>query len=129
MTVMGRVSGSNGRTRELSAMLDLAWHYSYILKMDALQLGYQEVAHRPQEWASLKPNQVPYILGMRGVEICTLIMLKEVSVGSMKANEVEAIVPEMETPPTIPVDLILGRSFLKNFKLTVVEKHGYFSLT
>jgi hypothetical protein len=129
MTVVSRVKGTNGRTRELNAVLDTSWHYSYIMKMDALQLGYQEVMHRPQEWQSLKPDEVSLILGTRGLEMCTLITLAEVSVGDAVAKNVGAVVPYMEFPSTIPVDLILGRTFLNNFTLTIEAKTNSFSLT
>ena len=115
---MARVKGRNGKTRELSAVFDANWPYCCLMKMDASQLGYIEVLNRPQEWASLRPDQVPTILDLRGMELCTIVSLGEVSVGSKVVKDVGAVVLELNAPQMIPVDLILGRTFLGRFKVT-----------
>jgi hypothetical protein len=45
------------------------------------------------------------------------------------AKNVDAVVLELEHPRHITFDFVLGRSFLKHFKLTVDVKARYVSLT
>ena len=129
MTLFSKIKGANGKVREFTTILDFNWPYSYMLKMDALQLGYMEVSNRPQEWATLYPARVPTTLSMRGIEMCTLVSLKEVSIGKLSMKDVDAIVYHIETPPIIPIDIVLGQTFLKNFKIAVDSKRGVLTLT
>jgi hypothetical protein len=128
MTLISKVKGANGVVREFTTVLDNNWPYSYLPKMDALQLGYSAVANRPQEWVTLYPAQVATIVSIRGIEMCTLVSLKEVSVGRLVAKDVQAIVSHLETPPIIPVDVVLGQTFLKNFKMIIDSKAGTLTL-
>ncbi len=129
MIVSSRIKGLNGRIRELNTILDFNWHYSYLMKMDALELGYSSASYRPQEYTSVKPHEVSTVMGMRGIELCTLIKLNEVSIGDVKATDVEAIVYHIETPTILPVDVILGQNFLKKFKVTIDSASGNLFLT
>lgn len=58
-----------------------------------------------------------------------LVDLKEVSVGNLAAKNVAAVVLEYDLPPMVPVDMILGQTFLKNFKLKVDSKSCTLSLS
>ena len=132
MLVSTRVEGKNGYVREVSAALDINSPYCMILGHDALVLGYSQAANRPGDHARMYPNEVPSVASMRGIERGIKIPLKKVSIGPLVATDVDALVLESGIPPTITFDLILGRSFLKNFKLTVDmkngKKNGYLSL-
>ncbi len=129
MVLISKVKGANGKIREFATVLDSNWPYSYIPKMDALQLGYSEVSNRPQEWVTLYPSQVATIMSMRGIEMCTVVSLKEVSIGKLVAKDVQAIVYHIEAPPIIPVDVVLGQTFLKNFRIAIDSKAGTLTLT
>jgi hypothetical protein len=123
-----RVKGSNGRIRELSSALDFNFAYCCIYKQDAIDLGYSEVSFRPEDWEALRPDRVPRILGLRGIEIGTTFNLNEISIGKLVAKDVETIALKLDLPLMYPVDMILGQSFLKNFKLIANPKAGYLAL-
>lgn len=50
--------------------------------------------------------------------------LSKVSLGSLVAENVDAVVLELAHPRFHTFEMILGRTFLKNFKLTVDMKNG-----
>lgn len=129
MILMSRVQGPGGAvTRELSSVLDPNFAYSVIFSRDAIDLGYPEAALRPKEFEKSHPERVPYILEFRGIERSVMVRLAKVSIGKLVARDVDALVTELDLARMMPVDLILGRTFLKNFKLTVDARKGYLSL-
>ena len=126
---MSRVQGPNGTvTRELSSVLDPNFAYSVIFSRDAIDLGYPEAAMRPKEYEKTHPERVRYVVEFRGLERSVLVRLAKVSIGKLVARDVEALIVELDLARMVPIDLILGRSFLKNFKLTVDAPNGYLSL-
>ncbi len=128
MVVFARAKGQNGAVREVRSVLDFNSPYCVIFSKDALRLGYPEAAMRPRDWQKTHPDKVPYVLDFRGIERTILVSLAEVSLGSLVATNVDAIVIESDLGRMLPVDLILGRSFLNSFKLTVDARKGYLSL-
>ncbi|MGA2665417.1 MAG: hypothetical protein ABSF83_10775 [Nitrososphaerales archaeon] len=128
MFLMARVEGPAGIKRELTTVLDPNFAYSVIFSRDAIDLGYPEAAMRPRELEKSHPERVPYILEFRGIERSVLVRLAKVSIGPVVARDVEALVIELDLARPLPVDLILGRTFLKDFRLTVDGKKGYLSL-
>lgn len=128
MLVSCRAKGHGGAVRELSAIIDFNAEYSVILARDALALGYIEAGIRPKEWRNTHPDRVPMLLDLRGIERGNLVTLKEVSVGPLTAEEVDAVVVELGFPRAAPFDFVLGRSFLKDFRLEVDMKQGVLTL-
>ena len=124
-----RMMGPTGRVREVQAVLDPSFERCIILKGDAVQLGYPSVTYRPEDWQDTSPTEVSMVISIKGVELGTYVTLKEVSIGSLKALNVEAVVTKAEFPGMIPVSAFLGRSFLKHFKLEVDPATSSFSLT
>ncbi len=122
MTVWCRVEGSNGKIREFEAMVDFNYSYCLMLRQDATDLGYSEASYRHSGWHELRPDLAPLVVTSRGIERTILICLKEVSVGNLAVKNVGAVVLEHDLPPMVPVDMILGQTFLKNFKLKVDPK-------
>lgn len=129
MLVYARVKGPNGKVRELSSILDFNSPYCVIFSKDAVSIGYPEAAVRPRDWQKTHPDRVPYVLDIRGIERSVMVTLSEVSLGRLVARNVSTIVLELDIPRMLPFDLILGRTFLKNFKLTLNVKAGSLSLS
>ena len=128
LVVFCRMKGPGGRVREVPAILAPSYEYCLVLKNDAMQLGYSSVTFRQEDWADISPAEVLHITSTKGIEVATLIKLKEVAVGPLKAENVEAIVTKSEFPMLVPVGAFLGRSFLRHFRLDVDPKSDTFSL-
>jgi hypothetical protein len=129
MLVSVRVEGKNGYVRELSAVLDINSPYCMVLSQDAIVLGYSAAANKPGDHARYYPDEVPSMTGLRGIERGVKISLKKVSIGPLAATDVDAVVFETGPQPKVVFDMILGRTFLKNFKMTVDFKNKSLSLT
>ncbi len=129
LMVVCRVTGPNGRVRELGACLDPNSEYCYMLRNDAAPIGYPSVTFRPEDLEGIHAEEVVTVSGVRGIELGTMIKLSKVAVGKLEAKDVKAIVLKAEFPFLLPVSIFLGRSFLMHFRLVVDEKAGYFSLT
>ena len=128
MLVMARVEGERGTARELSAAIDFNYRYCTVLRDDATQLGFARAANlHSDEWRD-HPETTPWFTSLRGIDRGILVTFPKVSVGPLTARNVDAVVLEQEYPRFVVADFILGRSFLKNFKLTVELKKGYLSL-
>jgi hypothetical protein len=124
-----RLKGEGGRVREVPAVLEPSFDACIILRGDAVQLGYGSVTYRPEDWQDTNPTEVSYITSIKGVELGTWVKLKEVSIGELRVENVDAVVTKMEFPGMIYAAAFLGRSFLKHFKLEVDPKSNTFSLT
>jgi hypothetical protein len=142
MILMSRVEGPDGLvTRELSTVLDHNFAYSVIFSKDAFDLGYPEAAFRPKEFEKTHPDRVLWVNEFRGTARSVLARLAKVSIGRLVARDVDALLVDTQIQYSvhesgrlilarmIPVDLILGRTFLKNFKMTTDIKAGYLSLS
>ena len=128
MIVMCRTWGKDGKTAEIGALLDFNYHYCCISRGAALALGFPEGASTPSNYAALRPDRVPTIIGFRGLETGILITLPRVSLGPLEARNVETIVFELDLPKFLPADMVLGNTFLKNFRLSIDYDKGYVSL-
>jgi hypothetical protein len=128
MLVFARVKGPNGRTRELRSVLDFNSPCCLIFPKDALRLGYPEAVIRPRDWQKTHPDRVVYFLDFRGIERTVLMKMSKISLGDLEATNVETGVYEVPLPHLLPFDLILGRSFLQNFKIRIDSEKGYISL-
>ncbi len=128
MTVFAKLKGPKGAVRELRALMDFNTSFCQMFTKDALQLGFTEGVLRPRDWQRIHPTQVPYIFGFRGIERGILMKMPEISVGRLTARDVDAMVTDLDLPRLLPVELILGRSFLDNFRLTVDGPEGTISL-
>lgn len=129
MTVFARVEGEYGVVRELSAMIDLNSTYCLLFAKDAIDLGYPQAANRAREFRSVRPDECPYLLGMRGIESSILFTLKKVSVGNLTFQNVKTVSLEMEPARMLPFDMILGQSFLKNTTLHYDGENGVVSIS
>ena len=129
MLVTIRVEGRYGAVRELSAVIDFNSPYCTVLSQDAIDLGYPEGGNKHNERERTHPEETPRFTSMRGIDRGIQVKLHKVSVGGLVAKNVDAVVLELEHPRHITFDFVLGRSFLKHFKLTVDVKAGYVSLT
>ena len=129
MTVFARVEGEYGVIRELSAIVDFNSTYCLLFAKDAIDIGYSQAANRAREYRSLRPDEAPYLLGMRGIESGILFALKKVTVGDMTVENVNAISLELEPARMLPFDMILGQSFLKNATLHYDGKNGTVSIS
>jgi predicted aspartyl protease len=129
MTAWCRVKGLNDKIREFEAIIDFNYSYSLMLRQDATDLGYSEASYRHSGWHELRPDRAPLVLTSRGIERTILVDLKEVSVGNLAAKNVRAVVLEYDLPPMVPVDMILGQTFLKNFKLGLDPRSCTLSLS
>lgn len=129
MIVSARVKGKNGRVRELSTLLDYNSHFCWILRKDGVDLGYPEVINRPEDYEAVAMNRTPHVISARGLELGILATLSEVALGDLVAKNVDAIALKLDMALMLPVDLILGRTFLNNFKMEIDPKEGYLSLT
>jgi hypothetical protein len=128
MIVFARVKGPNGFTRELKSVLDFNSPYCLIFGKDALGVGFPEAVIRPRDWQKTHPDKVVYVLDFRGIERTVLMKMPEISLGKLEVADVETAVLQVPLPHTLPFDLILGRSFLQNFKVTIDSAKGYISL-
>ena len=129
LTVVCRAKGPSGKVRELGAMIDPNYELCAMLRNDAAPLGYPSVTFRPEDWEALNSEEVASVQSFRGVELGTLIRLQELSVGRLRARDVQAIVLKAEFPMMMPVSMVIGQSFLKNFRLVVDHAKGFFTLT
>jgi predicted aspartyl protease len=68
-------------------------------------------------------------LTSRGIERTVLANLKEVVLGRLAARNVAAVVLEYDLPPMVPVDMILGQTFLKNFNIRLDQRSCTLSLS
>lgn len=128
MLVSARVEGNKGTVRELSCVLDFNSPYCTILGVDAITLGFPHAANPPQDEERVRPGNVTRFTEMRGIERGIKVRLPKVSIGNLVARDVDAVVLELEHPRHITFDFVLGRTFLKNFKLTVDVGKGYLSI-
>jgi hypothetical protein len=128
MYVFARVSGRNGAVRELRSILDFNSPYCVLLSKDGLCLGYQEAALRPRDWQKSHPEKSPEVLNFRGLERTIQVDLAEVALGKLVAKDVGAVVLELDLYRLLPFEMILGRTFLDNFVLTLDAGRGYISL-
>jgi hypothetical protein len=124
MLVSTRIEGQNGRVRELSAVLDFNSPYCVVLGADAIDLGYPEAANKHPDEQRIHPERVPWFTSMRGIDRGIMVTLRRVTLGGLTASNVDAVVLELEHPRFVTFEMILGRTFLKNFKLTVDMKKG-----
>lgn len=129
MTVFARVEGQSGVARELSAIIDPNSTYCLLFAKDAIDLGYPQAANRAREFRSVRPDECPYLLGMRGIESSILFTLKKVGVGNLSFENVKAISLEMEPARMLPFDMILGQSFLKNTTIHYDGKNNIMSIS
>jgi len=128
MLVAARLEGQNSYVRELSAVLDFNSPWCIIQRQDGIDLGYPEAANLVKQWEYVHPDRVPRFLTMRGIERGIKVTLRKVSVGRLVATDVDALVLEMQPTRLGTFEVILGVTFLKNFRLTVDMKNGYLSL-
>lgn len=129
MLVMARIKGKTNRVREVTAILDFNNSMSWMIRLDAIHLGYSEAANRPEDYKTIADANVPEVLTIRSLELGIALNLAEVSIGDLSAKNVRAFILPVDIPRLIPVDLVLGRSFLNNFKMVFDPKAGYLTLT
>ena len=128
MLVMARVEGEGGRVREVTAAIDINYPYCMVLRADAIDLGYPRAANlHTDEWRD-HPENTPWFTSLRGIDRGIIVPLHKVSVGNLEAKNVEAVALELEHPRLVIADMIIGRTFLKNFKLTVDFRKAQLSL-
>lgn len=119
-TFFVRICGEKG-SRILSAVLSPGSVYTVVPYRDAIMLGY-EALYQPIEELGV---------GVRAATAgnmieAPLITLTEVQVGTLVARNVEAVAHEI--PSLAGVEVILGCSFLKNFKTTLDYGKGVLTI-
>jgi len=129
MLVTARVEGQMGIVRELSSLIDFNSPYCTILNTDAIDMGYPKGANRPSDEERDHPEDTPRFCTASAIQRGMKITLPRVSVGQLVARNVDAVILELEHPRFLPFDFRLGRTFLKNFKLTLDMKKKSVSLT
>lgn len=129
LMVFCRLKGPGGRVREVPAILAPSYKYCLVLKNDAMQLGYSSVTFRQEDWADVSPKDVLYITSTKGIELATRVNIREISVGPLRAENVDAVVTKAEFPMLVPVGAFLGQSFLNHFKLEVDPASSTFTLS
>jgi hypothetical protein len=129
--VFCRVRGRRDLTRELSALIDPNYTYCCIRRQDAVDLGYLEAGLDPRDYEALRPDRVYHFIGTtpRGLDRAIVVSLAEVSLGRYSVREVEAAVLGLDLPTTAPVDMVLGLSFLRHFRVVIDPPSGYVSIT
>lgn len=106
-SVFARVKGKSG-TRELRAIISPLSDLTVICLRDALQLGYEVV------WRSPTSSVVAITPG--GIMQAAKLVLDEVSIGTrLVSKSVESLAYELPEPSG--ADMILGKSFLKAYRL------------
>ncbi|MDG6900161.1 MAG: hypothetical protein JRM88_06325, partial [Nitrososphaerota archaeon] len=75
------------------------------------------------------PQKTPYVMSFRGIERGIMISLKRVSIGGLAAENVTTVSLEAEPSLLLPYDVVLGRSFLNNFKVTYDGKAKSLSIS
>ncbi len=128
MSLFAKVKGPNGHVSELNCLLDPNTPFTVLFTRDGVNLGFPEAALRPRDWQKLHPDRVVYIAGLRGIEMTTALELTEIRLGDLVARNVKTVVLEMGLPRMFPFEMILGRSFLDNFKLTLDPQKGVLKL-
>ena len=128
MFVFARLKGQNGVVRELRSVMDFNSPYCVIFSRDGLALGHLEAVLRPGDWRKVHPEKVPYMFGFRNLERAILLNISEVSLGRLVAKDVGAVILELDLPLRLPVEMILGRTFLDHFKMTYDATRGIVSL-
>lgn len=104
--VFAKIRGKKG-VRELKAIISPASEYTVITNKDALQTGYDFSVGRDGGGA--------LVITAGGIMKAAIVKIEEISVGECSAKGVEALCYELPEPAG--ADLILGRTFLKNFSL------------
>ena len=120
ITLFVRIKGNKG-TRELRAILDTGSQFCVVPMVDAIQLGYD---------AYFVPGDEPGEGTIVATQGCIIesreIVLEEISVGDLVAKDVQAFCHEL--PRISGLEVVLGLSFLKNFKTTIDYKKGVLTL-
>ena len=123
------MKGPSGKVRETTSLLAPSYERCIVLRKDAAQLGYPLVTFRPEDLHATNPDDVVSVVSTRGIETGIAITLKEVSVGGLRREGVEALVMKTELPHSVPVGMFLGRSFLRHFRLEVDPGGTSFTLS
>ena len=129
MLVTARIEGQRGIVRELTSVFDFNSPYCTILGQDAIDIGYPKGANRPSDEERDHPEDTPRFCTVSGIQRGMKITLPKVSVGPLVAKNVEAVFLELEHPRFLTFDFRLGRTFLKNFKMTVDSKRRSLTLS
>lgn len=109
-----RVKGKNGMTVELRCALSPASEQTIIGWKDALRLGYiPQFGARGGGIGAITPA---------GIIEARQLKLDEIRIGDIGATDVDALIYEL--PEQAGVDLILGHSFLKHFRVTFDYRRG-----
>jgi predicted aspartyl protease len=106
--VFATVKGAKGETVELKGAISPASERTIIGWKDALRLGYMpKFGTRGGGVQAITPA---------GIIEARPVKLDEIVIGDLRAREVESLAYEL--PDQAGVDLILGYTFLRNFRVT-----------
>ena len=119
ITLFVKIKGERGE-RELQAILDTHATHMTIPYQHAVQLGYNPLFDPISPM--IKDGRETTVSTIAGDLIVSTITLQKVEIGDLVAEEVEAIV--WDTHQDFGVEMVLGISFLKNFKTTLDYEKG-----
>jgi len=125
LLISARVEGQWGIVREVSSLVDFNSPYCIMLRQDAIDLGYPHAANKHVDEERTRPDRVPTLTSWQGIQRGIIVRLNKVSVGSVEAHDVDAVVLEMQHPLFHTFDFVLGRTFLKSCKLSIDVKKGF----
>ena len=111
-TIFVRLTGRNGKTRELNAVLDVSAEYCVLPKVDAYALGYYEAANDDEVAPA---NNTLDFISYQGYAKVALINMAEVDLGGMSFKNVDFVAYDL--PQATRLDVLLGRSLLQFTKL------------
>ncbi len=120
ITFFVRIKGPRG-VRELRAVLDTGSSLCTIPTTDAREIGY-EAFYDP----IVNKGEGVYTLTQTGILDAGPLTLEEISVADLSAKNVPAIACNL--PRMGGIDMILGLSFLNNFKTTIDFNQGYLTI-
>ncbi|MDG6901420.1 MAG: hypothetical protein JRM80_05605 [Nitrososphaerota archaeon] len=126
-TCFVRIVGRKGRSRELRAILSTGSYYCSVPMIDAYRIGYPDAIIYSNVTGQIEAERPEWAVTLSSLIQAPLVVLDEVSIGNaFRAENVEALA--YHPPEEAEVEVVLGRSFLKNFKLTYDPEGSEFVL-
>lgn len=111
-----RLRGRNGNVREYPAVLSPTFEYCAIPTVDAFALGYEEAAVASGDHTIHAPNLLHFV-SSGGYGRGALIKMTQLDIGPLSLQDVEFLTYDILQ--TTGVDIVLGRSLLKEMRMEI----------